>query len=91
MEAACSVGFFAVSFSLALEGSFCNGRLTLADPLTVSAFGVGWLLARILYTFGYTRKDATRGEGRRIGSVFYVAELGLVVTAGLTAYQLLFG
>lgn len=53
--------------------------------------GVVWMAARVAYTVGYTRTDGTKGEGRRVGSFFYLAELGLVISAALTGYQLLLG
>ena len=50
--------------------------------------GVAWLAARSVYAIGYTKKDGTKGEGRMLGNVFYLAELGLLISAGVSAFQL---
>ena len=46
-------------------------------PLTTSALGVGWLVSRVMYAVGYTRKDKTNGSGRMMGSAHYLFQLGL--------------
>ncbi|KAK5174594.1 uncharacterized protein LTR77_001675 [Saxophila tyrrhenica] len=53
-------------------------------PIASSVMGVGWVLSRVVYAVGYTRKDKTDGSGRLIGSGFWLFELGLY---GLTAWS----
>lgn len=63
----------------------------LVDPIASSCLGVTWLVARIVYTIGYTDKDKPDGKGRAVGNFFYAPELALQVLTGLTAYKLLVG
>ena len=62
-----------------------------ADPVASSAMASAWLVARVVYAIGYTKKDGTKGEGRAPGNVFYLPEAALQVLAGLTAYKVLTG
>ena len=52
-------------------------------PLTTTALGVGWILSRIAYAIGYTRKDRTDGKGRAVGVPFFLFQMGLF---GLAAW-----
>ena len=53
--------------------------------------GLGWCVGRMLYAFGYVNKEKSNGSGRTIGSVFWLFELGLIFTAGLTGFKMLTG
>ena len=46
-------------------------------PRTTTMLGVGWVLSRIAYGVGYTRRDKTDGSGRAIGLGFFIFQLGL--------------
>lgn len=56
----------------------------LQYPIASSVMGVGWMLSRLAYAVGYTRKDKTDGKGRLVGSPFWLFQLGLY---GLTAWS----
>ena len=56
----------------------------LVFPRASAALGAGWLVGRLLYAVGYTRKDKERGSGRSMGLPYYFCQLGLM---GLAAYS----
>ena len=56
-------------------------------PRATPALGLGWVVSRILFLYGYVKSDKPNGSGRMIGSTFWLAQLGLIglcVSAGLT-------
>lgn len=57
-------------------------------PLWATGLGVGWIISRIVYAIGYTRKDKTGGEGRLAGSAFWLCQLGLFGLMGWMGVQM---
>lgn len=55
-------------------------------PLTTTALGAGWLLGRMVYALGYTRKDRSDGKGRLAGSFFWLFQFGLFGLAGWVCF-----
>ena len=56
-------------------------------PLSTTALGAGWLLGRMIYAIGYTRKDRSDGKGRLAGSFFWLFQFGLFGLAGWTGVK----
>ena len=61
------------------------------DPVVSASLGAAWCVSRILYTWGYCRRDKENGSGRRIGSLQSLFEFALLGLSGMTGYQLLMG
>ena len=62
------------------------------DPIISASLGVAWCLMRIVYTVGYCRKDKEEGRGRLLGArTSPLIELVMIITGGMTAYQMLMG
>jgi glutathione S-transferase len=80
-------GNFLENHSVALISLLVGG---LRYPLLSSAFGLVWSLGRIVYAVGYTSPNKENGKGRLAGAFFWLAQLGLLVNAGLTGYNLAF-
>jgi glutathione S-transferase len=59
-------------------------------PLLSTAFGLLWSVGRVVYAVGYTSQTKENGKGRLAGAFFWLAQLGLLVNAGLTGYNLAF-
>lgn len=58
-------------------------------PRATAILGGAWLFARVLYAIGYKRsKSGSNGKGRYIGVFYNFAQLGLMITAGLSAWSL---
>lgn len=49
----------------------------LRQPVITAGMGVAWMACRVVYMFGYTRADKTKGEGRLVGSGQWLFQLGL--------------
>ena len=47
-----------------------------------AGLGVAWCVARVMYAMGYTTESKPNGSGRRLGTWFYVPELGEFVKPG---------
>ena len=60
----------------------------LQYPLTTTGLGAAWLVSRLIYAVGYTRRDKSGGEGREIGSGFFLAQLGLYGLAAWTGIKM---
>jgi glutathione S-transferase len=58
-------------------------------PRLATAFGVGWMVSRLVYWRGYLRTDKTNGSGRAAGSMFWVFQLGFLGLLGKTAFDLI--
>lgn len=60
------------------------------DPVLSAAMGLGWCAARVVYTIGYCRKDKENGSGRTAGFLISsVIELAMIITSGITGYQMI--
>lgn len=57
-------------------------------PLTTTGLGVGWILSRVLYAVGYTRQDKDKGQGRLVGSGFWLCQFGLFGMAFWTGIKM---
>lgn len=57
-------------------------------PVTASTVGLIWGASRVLYLYGYTRRDKVKGEGRRLGRSYEVAEIGLVFLTVWTGVEM---
>jgi glutathione S-transferase len=57
-------------------------------PLVTTALGAGWLLGRMIYALGYTRKDQSNGKGRLAGSFFWLFQFSLFGLAGWTGVKM---
>ncbi|TKA61403.1 hypothetical protein B0A55_11555 [Friedmanniomyces simplex] len=57
-------------------------------PLTTTGLGVAWMVGRLVYAVGYTRKDKSNGEGRLAGSFFWFAQLALFGLTGWTGIKM---
>lgn len=57
-------------------------------PLTTTGLGAGWLLGRMIYALGYTRRDRSDGKGRLAGSFFWLFQAGLFGLAGWTGVKM---
>lgn len=58
-------------------------------PRSTAILGGVWLFGRILYATGYkASKSGSNGKGRYRGVFYAIAQLGLVVTAGMSAWAL---
>lgn len=72
---------FIENYNSALPALLISG---LQFPLTAAATGALWTLFRIMYATGYTREDKDRGQGRLVGSGFWLCQ---TVLYGLTGYM----
>ncbi len=61
----------------------------LKFPLLASGLGVAWLVFRVVYMFGYVRRDKTKGQGRVPGLMYGVPQLGLAVLSGLVGWGMI--
>lgn len=61
----------------------------LEYPTATTALGVGWLLSRILYAFGYITSGRKNGTGRLLGSGFWLCQAGLWGMCCATALKML--
>lgn len=79
-------GNFLENYPFALSGMLLGG---LKYPIASAATGLAWMVFRILYAVGYTRKDKQGGRGRLIGSGFWWCQLGFMGLVAKTAYDVL--
>ena len=79
-------GNFLENYSAAAICTLVGG---VAYPLTAAALGSVWTVFRIMYATGYTRDDKTKGEGRLVGSGFWLAQLGLYGLVGKMAFDMI--
>lgn len=57
-------------------------------PKSTAALGGVWVVGRILYALGYkASKPGSGGKGRYRGVFYTIAQLGLMVTAGMSVYS----
>ncbi|ERF70531.1 hypothetical protein EPUS_08593 [Endocarpon pusillum Z07020] len=61
----------------------------LQYPNATIALGLGWLVARMLYLYGYIYSDKPQGGGRYLGTWFYLAQAGLMGLVGMTALEII--
>lgn len=78
---------FMENYNSMLPALFIGG---LKYPLTAALTGVAWTVFRTMYAVGYTRRDKDKGQGRLVGSGFWLCQLILYVQTGLVGYSLLF-
>ena len=62
----------------------------LRFPIASAIMGAGWSVSRWLYMSGYS-KGGDGGKGRYQGIVFWVFQLGLMLTAGYTGTAMVLG
>jgi glutathione S-transferase len=60
----------------------------LQYPVTSSVLGVGWMVSRLVYALGYTRRDKSDGSGRLAGSTFWLFQLGLFGLVGWSGLKM---
>jgi glutathione S-transferase len=82
---------FLENYPAALSGMLISG---LVYPRYAAAAGALWVLGRVIYALGYTRRSAwnVRGEGRFSAGGFYVAatsQVGLLVLVGKMGWDML--
>lgn len=61
----------------------------LQYPIPAAGLGAAWILARILYVYGYVTSDKPNGNGRKIGGLFWFAQGGLWMLCGSMALKML--
>ncbi|KAI9665199.1 MAG: hypothetical protein M1831_002209 [Alyxoria varia] len=61
----------------------------LRYPVASSVMGVVWMIFRVVYAVGYTRKDKTNGKGRLAGVGFWLPQAGLFGTVGWVGVSML--
>ncbi len=61
----------------------------LQYPVASSVMGVGWLISRVVYAVGYTRKDKDKGQGRALGLTYMLFELGMIALTGKVGWNVL--
>jgi glutathione S-transferase len=73
---------FIENYPAALSALLVSG---LAYPRLAAAAGAVWMVGRVVYALGYTRRAEwnVEGKGRFSGGGFYVAAVGQVVLMGL--------
>lgn len=58
-------------------------------PKSAAALGGVWIVGRVFYALGYKgSKQGTDGKGRFKGAFYMLAQFGLMVTAGMSVWQL---
>ena len=60
-------------------------------PVASSIIGGIWMICRVLYAVGYTRRDKKAGKGRAIGAGMWPAQFGLYGMAGWVGISMLRG
>ena len=64
----------------------------LEYPKAYAAAGAVWLVGRVLYAVGYKNsKHGSKGEGRHIGAIGPVVQLGMMVGSLWVGYKLAMG
>lgn len=51
--------------------------------------GVGWIISRIVYAYGYITSNEPNGKGRKYGGTFWLFQGGIWGTCVATALKLL--
>lgn len=77
---------FMENYNSALPAMLIGG---LKYPVSAALAGTAWTVCRMIYALGYTRSDRDKGQGRLMGSGFWLAQLVLYVQAGLVGVSLL--
>lgn len=60
----------------------------LVYPNATIVLGLGWYISRVLYLYGYVAGKEQNGQGRYLGSGFWLAQLGLIGLVGMTAWKM---
>ena len=61
----------------------------LGHPITTAWLGVGWVLSRIVYAYGYIASSKPHGRGRLYGSSYTLMQAGLWGLCCATALKML--
>ena len=61
----------------------------LTYPRLVAGLGVGWIISRIVYAYGYITSNEPNGKGRKYGGTFWLFQGGIWGTCVATALKLL--
>jgi glutathione S-transferase len=61
----------------------------LMYPNATAALGLGWLVSRVLYLYGYVYGKKEKGAGRYLGTTFWLFQGGLWGLVGMTTWNLL--
>jgi glutathione S-transferase len=61
----------------------------LVYPNATIALGLGWYVSRVLYLYGYVASDKPKGNGRYMGSFFWLAQFGLTGLVGMAAWRII--
>ena len=59
----------------------------LEYPNATIALGLGWVVSRALYLYGYVYSSKEKGKGRYLGMGYYPAQAGLWALVGMTALK----
>jgi glutathione S-transferase len=60
----------------------------LEYPNATVGLGVGWLVFRVLYLYGYVYQDKPAGTGRYLGAGYYFAQAGLWGLVGAMCWKI---
>ncbi len=58
-------------------------------PNATALLGVGWLVSRGLFLYGYIYSSKEKGAGRYVGNGFWLAQGGLWALVGMTAWNII--
>jgi glutathione S-transferase len=61
----------------------------LEYPNATAGLGVGWLVCRVLYLYGYVYQDKKAGSGRYLGVAYHIAQAGLWGLVGAMALKII--
>lgn len=59
----------------------------VVHPKASAGLGAIWLAGRVTYALGYVNSKKEGGAGRYYGAFFYIGQVGLFVTSGMTIYK----
>ncbi|KAL9116619.1 MAG: hypothetical protein Q9187_006855 [Circinaria calcarea] len=63
----------------------------LKYPVASAGMGFAWVVARAMFTYGYTRPGKENGKGRYLGIWHFFPVLGLMGMSVLSAYGIIVG
>jgi glutathione S-transferase len=61
----------------------------VAYPNATAVLGAGWLVSRCLFLYGYVWSKKEKGNGRYLGTTFWMFQWGLMGLVGKTALDLI--
>lgn len=61
----------------------------LRYPVASAVLGAGWLVSRVIYAVGYTKKDGKDGKGRLAGAGFWLCQFALFGMTGKIGWDVL--